>query len=64
MLPLQQNWMGSSIIRTIDYWLYGHHHFNTPQFAIGKTKFITNQLGYVKYREQKRFRNDAIIVFG
>ncbi len=45
----------------IDYWIYGHHHFNTPDFLIGKTKLLTNQLGYIKYRENGGFRNDALI---
>jgi len=30
-------------------WVYGHHHFNTPDFHIGGTQILTNQLGYVKY---------------
>ncbi len=46
---------------SIDYWLYGHHHFNTPLFTIGKTKLITNQLGYIKFRENIGFKNDAVI---
>lgn len=46
---------------SIDYWLYGHHHFNTPLFTIGKTKLITNQLGYIKFRENMGFKNDAVI---
>lgn len=45
----------------IDYWLYGHHHFNTPDFFIGKTQLFTNQLGYIKYRENCGFKNDAVI---
>ena len=45
----------------INYWLYGHHHFNTPTFTIGKTRLITNQLGYIKFRENGGFKNDAII---
>lgn len=44
-----------------EYWIYGHHHSNTPDFKIGKTQMLTNQLGYVKYAEQKGFRTDAII---
>lgn len=40
---------------TIDYWIYGHHHNNTPDFEIGKTKMLTNQLGYVKYNENLMF---------
>ncbi len=38
-----------------DYWIYGHHHHNTPDFEIGKTRMLTNQLGYVKYNENKNF---------
>ena len=45
----------------INYWVYGHHHVNIPDFVIGKTQLITNQLGYIKYRENRGFRNDAVI---
>lgn len=38
-----------------DYWIYGHHHSNVPDFTIGKTKMLTNQLGYVKYGEHVGF---------
>lgn len=38
-----------------DYWIYGHHHHNTPDFVINKTQMLTNQLGYVQYDEQKLF---------
>jgi predicted phosphohydrolase len=44
-----------------DYWIYGHHHVNTPEFKIEKTQMFTNQLGYVKYGEQKGFKTNAII---
>ncbi|TAL58905.1 MAG: metallophosphoesterase [Bacteroidetes bacterium] len=44
-----------------DYWIYGHHHHNTPQFTIGKTQLITNQLGYVKYGEHQNFSPNAVI---
>jgi len=40
-----------------DYWIYGHTHDNTPDFEIGKTRLLTNQLGYVKYGEQSGFSN-------
>jgi predicted phosphohydrolase len=38
-----------------DYWIYGHHHTNTSDFEIGKTKLLTNQLGYVRYGEHHSF---------
>ena len=43
---------------TIDYWIYGHHHTNIPTFDINGAKLITNQLGYVKYKKNKTYRND------
>jgi len=39
----------------VDYWLYGHTHWNTPDFMIGRTQLLTNQLGYVQYGENKHF---------
>lgn len=45
------------------YWLYGHHHCNVADFAIGNTKMITNQLGYVHENQHRRFRADAVIKF-
>ncbi len=38
-----------------EYWVYGHTHVNTPDFKIGKTQLLTNQLGYVKYNEHGTF---------
>lgn len=46
----------------INYWIYGHHHCNVADFTIGTTKLITNQLGYVKYSENERFRKEALFV--
>lgn len=46
----------------IDYWIYGHHHTNTPDFNIGRTKMLTNQLGYVKYNENSTFVNNKLIL--
>ena len=53
----------SPLIETsgIDYWIYGHHHTNTPDFTIGKTTMITNQLGYVQYGEHRLFDNAKTI---
>ncbi len=45
----------------INYWIYGHHHQNTPDFEIGGTKLITNQLGYVKNNEHLLFNPNKII---
>ena len=44
-----------------DFWIYGHNHYNTPEFEIAATKLCTNQLGYVRQNEQKGFRTNAII---
>jgi Icc-related predicted phosphoesterase len=42
-------------------WIYGHSHVNTPEFKIGKTRMLTNQLGYVVLNEHKTFKLDAFI---
>lgn len=44
-------------------WIYGHHHSNIPEFKIGTTRMLTNQLGYVQLNEHSRFRLDACIAF-
>jgi hypothetical protein len=46
---------------TPDYWIYGHHHRNIPEFKIGHTKMLTNQLGYVQQNENSLFRPDKCI---
>jgi hypothetical protein len=38
-----------------DFWIYGHHHQNTPKFKIGETHLLTNQLGYVAQGEHLSF---------
>ncbi len=43
----------------IDYWIFGHHHKNMPEFTIGKTKMLTNQLGYVYHNEHDSYKNNA-----
>ena len=46
----------------IEAWIYGHHHAPTPPFMIGNTRMLTNQLGYVKYRENSWFERDRVLV--
>ncbi|WP_299250345.1 metallophosphoesterase [uncultured Cytophaga sp.] len=43
-----------------DAWIYGHHHGATPDFEIGKTNMLTNQLGYVKYGEHGLFNPESV----
>ena len=45
----------------IAYWLYGHHHSNIPEFSIGSSKLVTNQLGYVHRNEHALFKTDKCI---
>jgi predicted phosphohydrolase len=45
----------------ISAWIYGHHHSNSPEFGIGNTRMLTNQLGYVRRREYYGFRKDAVM---
>lgn len=45
----------------IAYWIYGHHHYNSPDFTIGNTKLLTNQLGYVQKKEHLGFKNGLIL---
>jgi predicted phosphohydrolase len=45
----------------VDYWIYGHHHHRTPDFTIGRTSLLTNQLGYVKNREHRGFNRGRVI---
>ena len=40
----------------INFWVYGHHHTNIPEFKINRTRLITNQLGYVEYNEHSTFQ--------
>lgn len=43
----------------VDYWIYGHHHVNTPEREINGTKLLTNQLGYVHLGEHHDYINNA-----
>lgn len=44
----------------IEYWIYGHSHRNIDE-KIGKTKCVTNQLGYVSHNEHLSFDLEKII---
>ena len=44
----------------IEYWIYGHSHRNIDKI-IGKTKCVTNQLGYVSHNEHLSFDLGKII---
>ncbi len=44
-----------------DYWVFGHHHTNIKPFNIGKTRMLTNQLGYVQQGPSRHFKTDALI---
>ena len=48
----------------IDSWIYGHHHCNIPDFTIGNTRMLTNQLGYVKHGEHRDFDGGKAFVVG
>lgn len=45
---------------SIDYWIYGHSHRNIDK-VIGKTKCVSNQLGYVSHNEHLSFDAHKII---
>ncbi|THU41186.1 metallophosphoesterase [Niastella caeni] len=47
-----------------DYWIYGHHHSNTPEFKIGNTTMLTNQLGYVARHEHGSFSRGKVVEVG
>lgn len=44
-----------------NYWIYGHHHQNTPEFKIGNTSLLTNQLGYVHIGEHLSFKSGCLL---
>ena len=48
----------------VDYWIYGHTHGNVPEFTIGKTHLLTNQLGYVRHNEHEDFNSKALLESG
>ena len=44
----------------VEYWIYGHSHRNIDK-VIGKTRCVTNQLGYVFYNEHLTFNPEKMI---
>ncbi len=40
-------------------WIYGHHHRNIAPYTIGRTRMLTNQLGYVRLGEEVGFDANA-----
>jgi len=54
--------MYNDILRSqAEFWIFGHHHSETPDFQMGKTSVVTNQLGYVKYNECPGFDTNKVI---
>lgn len=45
----------------IAYWVFGHHHINVPEFCIGNTRLVTNQLGYVHMGEHDLFDTKKVV---
>jgi len=46
----------------VDYWIYGHHHVNVPEFTQGKTRLLTNQLGYVHRQEHDGYSDKVLTI--
>ena len=44
----------------IDYWIYGHSHYN-KNLTIGRTRCVSNQLGYVFANEHDTFNPEAVL---
>jgi Calcineurin-like phosphoesterase len=43
----------------VSYWIYGHSHRNVGPVTVNGTTLLTNQLGYVDWKEHRTFRPDA-----
>jgi Icc-related predicted phosphoesterase len=47
-----------------EVWIYGHSHGNRPPIQLGKTRLLTNMLGYCGYDEHHDYRNPAVVEIG
>jgi predicted phosphohydrolase len=45
----------------IDFWVFGHHHQNSCDFNIGKTRLLSCQLGYVELNEHMGFSGSKVV---
>jgi Icc-related predicted phosphoesterase len=45
----------------VNFWIYGHSHFNQKPTYIGNTILLTNQLAYVHCNEHRNFKRNAYI---
>jgi predicted phosphohydrolase len=43
----------------IDYWIFGHHHYNCDAFILGNSNMCTNQLGYLRNNENVGFNTES-----
>lgn len=43
-------------------WIYGHTHGNIPDFTIGKTQLLTNQLGYIAANEHLDYGDKVLLL--
>lgn len=46
----------------VNFWIYGHSHYNKPPIYLNKSILLTNQLGYVIQNEQAGYRQNAFLV--
>ncbi|WP_020526316.1 metallophosphoesterase [Flexithrix dorotheae] len=44
---------------SIDFWIYGHSHRNVLPQMLNGTQLLTNQLGYIEFKEHLTFKRNA-----